>query len=45
MDNGKIPFNIYLDFILIEKIKFYGLTQSALKLLKVIYMKGNNMFK
>ena len=44
MDNGKIPFNIYLDLskafdtldhnILIEKLKFYGLTQSALTLLK-----------
>ena len=44
MDNGKIPFNIYLDWskafdtldhnILIEKLKFYGLTQSALTLLK-----------
>ena len=45
MDNGKIPFNIYLDLskafdtldqnILIEKLKFYGLTQSALTLLKI----------
>ena len=44
LDNGKIPFNIYLDLskafdtldhnILIEKLKFYGLTQSALPLLK-----------
>ena len=44
MDNGKIPFIIYLDLseafdtldhnILIEKLKFYGLTQSALTLLE-----------
>ena len=44
MDNGKIPFNIYLDLskafdtldhnVLIEKLKFYGLTQSALTLPK-----------
>ena len=44
MDNGKIPFNIYLDLskafdtldhnIFIGKIQFYGLTQSALNLLK-----------
>ena len=44
LDNGKIPFNIYFDLlkafdtldynILIEKLKFYGLTQSALTLLK-----------